>query len=334
MNDHQRHITNITKGKYSLADHNEVERIFSEKKMNDVTQDFMKSHWNEFTEEKSDRSLEHVFKRLVRDINATKENKTRKLRTTWIRTIAAAASIILIIGAYYLGKEMEESQLVSSIVIENTDGLRSRFTLPDGTSGWLGNNSVLKYTDGFSRKVDLDGQAYFDVTHDEEKTFVVSSAVGPEVIVHGTNFNVNSYAKEGSFEVVLEDGSISIKNKGKDVVKMVPGELAEYDVTTSKFKLSMVDVEDYLGWKEGKLILKDRTLEESCALIGHYYNIDIIANIPQLKSENVRLILDDESLEETLKILEVLFPINYRIEDPQKLDNGRFSKQKVIIKQK
>ncbi len=85
-------------------------------------------------------------------------------------------------------------------------------TLSDGTRVWLNNESELTYPASFAgneRKVEIKGEAYFEVAKDPRRKFIVSSnGVGTEVL--GTHFNVNAYKDEGNIKVTLLEGSVRV----------------------------------------------------------------------------------------------------------------------------
>ena len=106
------------------------------------------------------------------------------------------------------------------------DGFRSQFTLPDGTSGWLGYGSNLKYHLDNKKKriVDLDGLAFFDVAHQKEHPFIVQTPAKLNIEVLGTQFNVSAYSEDQSCDVVLQEGSVKLNLGEKEIQTMKPNE--------------------------------------------------------------------------------------------------------------
>ena len=96
-------------------------------------------------------------------------------------------------------------------------GQRAELLLADGTKVWLNSRSKLKFPDRFqkdARKVELDGEGYFEVTHQEEAPFTVHTSKY-DVKVLGTEFNVKAYKDKEQFETSLLKGSVEVSNANK-----------------------------------------------------------------------------------------------------------------------
>lgn len=112
--------------------------------------------------------------------------------------------------------------------------------LNDGSTVKLGKSSKLIYPEKFgwkSRKVYLEGEAFFDIAKECKRTFVVS-ANSMDVTVFGTRFNVNAFSNESENEIALVDGSVRVnfKDKGQEEIILSPGELIKHDKITGEKK--------------------------------------------------------------------------------------------------
>lgn len=166
-------------------------------------------------------------------------------------------------------------------------GRQFQLTLPDGSKVWLNAASSIRYPTVFAgneRKVEVTGEAYFEVVKNAASPFRVKIDEETEVEVLGTHFNVNSYDNEESINTTLLEGSVSVKNSaGKLVLKQ--GQQARV-AGKEKIKLvADVDVEKVMAWKNGVFNFQDATLEEVMRQLERWYDIEIVyeKNIPTLE---------------------------------------------------
>jgi transmembrane sensor len=162
-------------------------------------------------------------------------------------------------------------------------GGQYQVNLPDGTSVWLNSASSLRFSTTFKaqrkREVELTGEAYFEVTHDKKKPFVVISR-GQEVEVLGTHFNVNSYADEPDVKTTLLDGSVRVSPSPGDQTKKLntailkPGEQSTLKETGITVKT--VDLESVIAWKKGYFLMKDEDIYSVMRKIERWYDVEVI----------------------------------------------------------
>ena len=180
-------------------------------------------------------------------------------------------------------KNYEQNTLIDKKPIFNTIlvpyGKRTDVVLSDGTHVWINSGSRLVYPaifKGNNREVYLEGEAIFDVAHNAEKPFKVLSK-SQEIEVLGTIFNVSAYPEDEQMNTVLKSGSIQLTYNGnrKNSFKITPGTLSSYNNKTSEIKKSKVNVNDYFGWRDGYLSLKQQPLDYIVARLSRYYNVEI-----------------------------------------------------------
>lgn len=150
-------------------------------------------------------------------------------------------------------------------------------TLDDGTRVHLNYSTTLTYPSRFnsdSRRVYLDGEAYFYVAKDHTRPFYVETPNGT-VREYGTSFNVNTNEEAGKTKVVLVEGSISvITAEGKEQM-MKPGELAVMQGGSKQIHINKVDIEPYIAWNSGKFIFDNCTLEKLMNRISLWYGMKV-----------------------------------------------------------
>lgn len=153
-------------------------------------------------------------------------------------------------------------------------GGQYHIVLPDGTKVWLNADTKLKYPLTFAsdqRQVSLDGEAYFEVSTDLNRPFIVSSK-GQTIEVLGTHFNVESYPGEPYVKTTLLEGSVKVLTE-KSAKILKPGEQAV--LTKDDFFVHQIDVEEVIDWQQGDFIFRHQSLEELMKRISRWYQIDV-----------------------------------------------------------
>jgi len=158
-------------------------------------------------------------------------------------------------------------------------GKTSQVTLSDGTKVYLNAGSRLVYPEIFSgstREVLLTGEAFFDVTPDNKKPFIVQTS-HLKVKVLGTRFNLSAYASDNYIEAVLAEGKISLARNDAGFfdkpVELAPGQLASFSRATSEMLLRKVDVDNYTLWTEGVFKFESVHLSRILKRLERYYDI-------------------------------------------------------------
>lgn len=207
--------------------------------------------------------------------------------------------------------EKEEKAVLNTIHVPY--GKRSVILLEDGTRIHLNSGSSLAYPATFAsdkREVYLEGEAYFEVTKEEKRGFVVQTAYRA-VEVLGTQFNVWVDKSETLFETVLVTGKIGLEsNEGK--IELAPNQFYGYSAATDKEEVKTVDVKDYISWIEGRLRFKREPLSRVLGKLEKAYNIKITLLDPTYLNYQITGSLDLKSTpEETLDVvMKILIP-NY-----------------------
>lgn len=148
-----------------------------------------------------------------------------------------------------------------------------RVRLPDGSLVWINAATTLTYPASFAtlkkRTVELNGEAYFEVSKDKTRPFIVKTAK-QQLVVLGTHFNINSYIDEGQTVTTLLEGSVKIN----DETLLKPGEQAQLSDHGS-MKVHLANIEEALGWKNGFFLFDKDDLPAVMRQISRWYNIDV-----------------------------------------------------------
>ncbi|RFM32440.1 FecR family protein [Chitinophaga silvisoli] len=157
-------------------------------------------------------------------------------------------------------------------------GRTFQLRLPDGTDIWLNSESSIRYPIAFNgpdRKVEITGEAYFEVAADPEKPFLVSVADKTTLTVLGTHFNVNAYDNEAAITTTLLEGAIQVKK-----VVLKPGQQALLDANDQLQLVQSPDMNKVMAWKNGLFDFEGATLQEVMRQLERWYDIDVVFEGP------------------------------------------------------
>jgi hypothetical protein len=189
-------------------------------------------------------------------------------------------------------------------------------TLIDGTKVWLNAASSLKYftsSAGTERKVEITGEAYFEVTKDKQRPFIVQKGE-TSVTVLGTHFNVNAYDDEEGLKVTLLEGAVKVKGREDEVI-IKPGEQARISYPESRITLSNdVNLEEVMAWKNGRFNFDSADLKTIMRQLVRWYNIEVVYENDLPVRYFTADMSRDKNLSSILKILEAN-NINYKLDN-------------------
>jgi transmembrane sensor len=160
--------------------------------------------------------------------------------------------------------------------ISTPRGGQYQLALSDGSKVWLNAASSVKFPTAFNgkdRKVEITGEAYFEVAHDPYKAFYVE-ANGAEIKVLGTHFNVNAYDNEDATRVTLLQGSVRVNND-KGATTIQPGQQAVVATGREPAVTTTPDLDEVMAWKNGVFEFKDASIEEIMKQVERWYNVRV-----------------------------------------------------------
>ncbi len=204
-----------------------------------------------------------------------------------------------------------ESLTGELITISTPKGGTYQVALPDGTLVWLNAASSLKFPASFEdrkeRKVELDGEAYFQVKHQEKKPFRVYTA-GQVTEDIGTAFNINSYRDEASTKTTLLEGSVKVNQ-----VMLKPNQ--QSILTHGGIKVIDVDASIAIDWKNGEFMLKNENLKSIMRKISRWYDVEVEFQDNRLENETFSgSVSRYERVSEILKTLELTDRVHFKME--------------------
>lgn len=311
-----------------------------------------KIDWQQFKEEDSivsDEKLDTLLDKIHHKLNI-EVSKTIQLRNNrLISLLSKAAAIILIpVLAFLYYTISENSRLTNQITTVSVDSLeviapigsRTVVELSDGSVVHLNYGSRIKYPQNFwgeTRSVALTGEAYFEVAHNPDKPFVVTTG-RIDVRALGTAFNVNAYPDNNNIATTLVEGKVLVeemKNNGnvETIKELIPGQHVIYEKNTGLVKSNLERVEKYIAWKDGKLILDNEPIDQVAQRLSRMFNVEIHVD-KEIEKYRYTVTFIDEPLFHILELLSAATPIKYRTLPRTKNPDGTFSKQRIIIERK
>lgn len=236
----------------------------------------------------------------------------------WFAAAAAFIGMAMLAGVYfYISKES------SATVYKTIAGQKSTFILPDNTIVTLNGNSTLSYRGNWknenTRSVILTGEAYFNVTSNAQKPFIVNAS-GISIKVLGTIFNVKSYDEDDAVETTLVEGKVLIEqNVGETIssesIELLPDHKAIFSKNSKQIALMKAQPEREAAWVRGSLVFEDEPFYEVVKDLERYYGARITVTDQASLQCRFNARIENESLEEVLKLFSLNSNMKYSIDD-------------------
>jgi len=213
------------------------------------------------------------------------------------------------------GRAQREAGPLIYNTIETPKGGKYHIRLPDGSVVWLNAASTLKYPTSFNgqsvRRIEMTGEAYFEVVHNTEVPFVVKTGT-QEVQVLGTRFNINGYSNELSVNTTLIAGSVKVSIPESPYVILKPNQQAIF--VKGDLKVKEVDADGTISWVNGDFNFKDENIRSIMRKLERWYDIDVVyeGNISDV--DFGAEISRKRTLLQVLKILEKTGGVHFKVE--------------------
>lgn len=254
-------------------------------------------------------------------ISLTEADKGELLDVTGVRIVKTAdGQLVYTIVQNELLKETKPA----FNTVSTPRGGQYQVNLPDGTKVWLNAASSLKFPTTFTnlkeRKVELSGEAYFEVAKNKQQPFKVLSSAGQdriqEIEVLGTHFNINAYDDETETKTTLLEGSVKAaaieKADRKSDVILIPGQQAILSKLT--FRTLNVDTEEAIAWKNGNFVFANEGIESIMRKIARWYNVEVNYQGKITDNTFVGRVPRFANISEALTILELTNTVHFKIE--------------------
>lgn len=225
--------------------------------------------------------------------------------------VAILLPLCLFMGIYMYSIYDIDKPKSFEVLVER--GQKATVVLPDGSKVWLNSATSLTYNyEQEVRKVDLEGEAYFQVAKDPDKKFIVHCN-DMQVEALGTIFNVKGYNNDGFVRVSLLEGSVKVYNETNSSI-LKPNESLAFDKKDKTFLLSEVkDSREIDFWRRNMLYFRSATLEDIAKTIERMYGVTVLFDDEEIKSIPFSGSIQNSSLSNVFHIISLTYPISYQI---------------------
>jgi transmembrane sensor len=265
--------------------------------------------WNGSAELAVDSAADEnkAWQQFQRRIRKVKSAESAPSRFGWWRI---AAAIIVIAGiTWFVGTTISPGGNVQSMSMVTSDEVKTGL-LPDGSVATLNKNTILSYPSAFKggeRKVNLKGEAFFDIKPDKKKPFIIH-VNDIQVKVVGTSFNIRSH--ESITEVIVETGIVQVTRNGK-TVELVAGERTTIGAAAEAPVKEKSEDKLYNYYVSRTFVCDNTPLWKLVEKLNEAYEVNITIDRPELRKLPLNVTFDEESLDTILNIISQTLMIRY-----------------------
>lgn len=264
-----------------------------------------------------------------------------KTKTVKRLLVAASVSLLLVSAGWLWQKGLTKGPQPNMQEIFAARGTKSHLVLPDGSEVWLNSDSRIYFNKDFNsptREITLNGEAFFRVTKDTSRPFVVhTSAIDVKVL--GTSFNVKAYENDQNIETTLITGSIEVKDRlepqnarillrpkeklvfikpvsgpDRQVESVGKGLVAPaYEIKALPAGIADSSVGE-TSWVQNRLVFDGDSFQDLAIKMERWFNVQVVFKNQRVSTYRLRGAFENESLEQALKGLQLIVPFEYRVQ--------------------
>ncbi len=262
------------------------------------------------------------------------QGNTKVLKLDGRLSYEAAVSREAVSGAAANRQSLASGQIAYNTIVTPRGG-QYQVVLPDGSQVWLNAASSLRFPTAFAgkeRRVEVTGEAYFEIAKDLSMPFVVSlstpgqlkddpSGAGrTEVQVLGTHFNINAYNDEALLKTTLLEGSVKFVNGGKARI-LNPGQQSQLARNGQLNISDGVDLTEVMAWKNGIFHFEGSEIGTVMKQLSRWYDVEIVYGSQKINDLFYAEIPRNTKLSDALKALELTGKVDFKIEDKKIIVN-------------
>jgi len=237
-------------------------------------------------------------------------------RMRGIPVVAAALGVVAIVLVGVMTSALWKTMSSRPNSSENTmtreyvtqRGQRAAILLPDGSRVQVASASRLTFSTDRTgtRYADLQGQAYFTVTHDPARPFIVRTGI-VQTQVLGTSFDVRHYAADSAVRVVVVDGKVASRGRGTPVI-LTAG--TSGTITDSTATTAVANLDAAIGWTQGRLVFTDTPVSVMLATVGRWYGYEFHLADSTLATQHVTGVVSLEHPEEAMNVIQMMLEVS------------------------
>lgn len=214
----------------------------------------------------------------LNSVNTAINKKVRARKLKVFGGVLAAACVVAAVAMPFLFKKGDAALPDNLCIISNSEAKPMKAFLPDSTVIWLAEGSRIALNPAFSsthRQLDLEGECSFDVHHDPQHPFVVSTSC-LEVCATGTFFKVSARKGDDKVETSLLEGTVVLRDlNNNNLMRMRPLQKVTYHKETKLMELSAASDEEMLKLRYGLVVLRNKTFTEIASCIEETFDIKL-----------------------------------------------------------
>ena len=296
--DEQKELLNWIRTEKNLKEFQQVKEEWKAEMRNEAMPTELASNWKSV----QNRMMEQL-----------QQEVGRKQRTLNFFRYAAVFLVLIAVPAliYTLSTNRPEAPLTYTTVAAEY-GQISKVVLPDSSVVWINSGSAIKYNNRYSatnRDIELEGEAFFKVTHNPDVPLIVSNA-DLRVKVLGTEFSVSAYSEEESIQVVLEKGKVELTSAtdARFRQELKPGEMASFSKEKKELAINSVNTNLYTSWKDGLINIYNLPLSELVIKLEKRFNQKFEVD-EAIKNMPYTFTIKNEDLSSVLSLMEKITPV-------------------------
>ena len=291
-----------------------AEKVQSDKDINDTPDELSKALFDKI---RSGIKIQENVKR-------HQKHQIRRQRTTWLKVAAVVVWVLAGVLWFTYKSSQPGTDEITFIERNTTRGQKSKVTLADGTVVHLNAESKLSFPEQFGnrREVMLEGEAFFQVTRDEKRPFLVKSGnITTQVL--GTSFNVKAFPRE-DIRVTVASGKVRVESldtttlsgtkAAPESIILTPNQQVVYNIADQNMQKLEVSTENFIAWKDNTLKFDNERFEEVVKVLSRWYGVDINVENTLLLHCEITGEYTDKSLTTVLENLEYVLAIEYTYE--------------------
>lgn len=262
--------------------------------------------WSSSDENERDKVRRRMLHRLQQTL------PLRKGRLVRFGALRAAVLLGVVVGTAALIFLLKPAP-VNYTTVSNPSGSLRQLRLPDNSTVWLNAATTLRYATNFTahREVTLDGEAFFEVTHDSSHPFAVTSG-RVRTTVLGTRFAIRAYAADSLTSVALLSGKVGVAPEDNRQTVLTPSTQWVWNKATGTAAINRVDTTAVVAWKQGLLRFQGESLGEIIKTLERWYNVRIVLASPGLgRCRYYMSFPNNMPLEQLLSLLSEITQMNY-----------------------
>ncbi len=327
MNEERKHqlITAVLTGQANADEIHDLRAWMAEAGENRAEFEEWQEIWNGVHLPLHTSNIDELYSRAKEQIKDERHGTGKSHSTRgWLRYAAVLLVLCGFAAIFYFVVTTQRADTVPAqvheIVKENPAGLKTRFTLPDGSRVAMNSESRLVFNNYYgrtNRHVALEGEAYFDVARDSSLSFEVSVA-GQVIRALGTAFNVRAFTGDNMLEVMLVEGKVDVRSinatPDTQLVALSAGEQLTKDIINGKTIKAPLNSQD-IAWKDGVINFKSASFGEVVATLSRWYGVKFVVDEPVLADWDYTGQFSNESLENVMHSIGYSKRLNYSIDN-------------------